>query len=222
MNGGRLTPPVGALDHVAGSADAPLTLVEYGDYECPYCGMAYPIVKAAQRKLGNQLRFVFRNFPLAESHPHAKRAAQAAEAAAAQGQFWPMHDVLFEHQGALEDADLVRYAKQLGLDAERFARELEAGTYEKRVRDDFRSGVRSGVNGTPTFFINGTRWDGGWADEAAFIDALHRQAAPRLGGPSDDFDDAVPLATRGPRPRPKRMSSSEPALNLTRSSLRRS
>jgi protein-disulfide isomerase len=167
---------VGADDHATGPSEAPITLVEYGDYECPYCGMAYPIVKAAQRELGSGLRFVFRNFPLAEMHVHARHAAQAAEAASAQGRFWEMHDMIFEHQHALEDADLVRYAELLELDADRIARELEAGTYAKRVRDDFRSGVRSGVNGTPTFFVNGARYDGSWADEEAFIRAL-RDAA---------------------------------------------
>ena len=105
-----LTPPVSERDHIAGPADAPVTLVEYGDYECPYCGMAYPIVKAAQKRLGAELRFVFRNFPLKEIHPHAQHAAEAAESAAAQGKFWEMHDVIFEHQHALEDADLVAYA----------------------------------------------------------------------------------------------------------------
>ena len=179
MSEGRLTPPVSDNDHVAGSRDAPVTLVEYGDYECPYCGMAYPIVKAAQRALKSKLCFVFRNFPLAESHPHARRAAQAAEAAAAQGKFWQMHDMLYEHQDALEDADLVAYAESLGLDTDRFVRELEEATYAKRVRDDFRSGVRSGVNGTPTFFINGVRWDGAWADPSALVDAL--RATARLG-----------------------------------------
>ena len=172
MSDGELTPPVSASDHAAGPDDAPVTLVEYGDYECPYCGMAHPIVKRAQRELGNRLRFVFRNFPLAESHPHARLAAQAAEAAAAQGKFWEMHDMLFEHQDALEAEDILGYAKSLGLDTAQFARDLEAGTYAKRVRDDFRSGVRSGVNGTPTFFVNGNRYDGSWANEEAFIRAL--------------------------------------------------
>jgi protein-disulfide isomerase len=172
----RLTPPVSERDHVAGPDDAPVTLVEYGDYECPYCRMAYPIVKAAQRELGDRLRLVFRNFPLKEAHPHAQHAAEAAEAAAAQGKFWQMHDAIFEHQHALEDKDLVRYARSLGLDAERLARELEAGTYAKRVRDDFRSGVRSGVNGTPTFFVNGERHEEPWADQGAFIRALRRVA----------------------------------------------
>lgn len=180
MSESGLTPPVSAGDHIAGPDDAPVTLVEYGDYECPYCGMAHLIVKAAQRALGGQLRFVFRNFPLGQIHPHARLAAQAAEAAAAQGRFWEMHDMIFEHQYALEADDLIGYAKSLGLDTLQVARDLEAGTYEKRVTDDFRSGVRSGVNGTPTFFVNGDRYDGSWANEEAFIRAL-RDAALQMG-----------------------------------------
>jgi protein-disulfide isomerase len=180
MSDSRLTPPVSERDHTAGPDDAPVTLVEYGDYECPYCGMAHPIVKRAQQDLGKQLRFVFRNFPLAESHPHARVAAEAAEAAGAQGKFWEMHDMLFEHQDALEAEDLMGYAKSLGLDVPKFARDLEAGTYTKRVRDDFRNGVRSGVNGTPTFFVNGNRYEGSWANEKAFIHAL-REAAQQSG-----------------------------------------
>jgi protein-disulfide isomerase len=171
-----LTPPVSERDHTAGPADAPVTLVEYGDYECPYCGMAYPIVKAAQRRLGAELRFAFRNFPLKEIHPHAEHAAEAAESAAAQGKFWEMHDAIFEHQHALEDADLVAYAAARGLEAERIGGDIANGTYAKRVREDFRSGVRSGVNGTPTFFINGERYEGPWADEARFIRALQDAA----------------------------------------------
>jgi protein-disulfide isomerase len=178
MSIGRLMPPVGEHDHVAGPADAPITLVEYGDYECPHCGRAHPIVKAAQRNLGSRLRFVFRNFPLQEAHPHAKHAAEAAEAAGAQGKFWEMHDVIFENQDALEDPDLVRYAEELGVDADRLARELETGAWAKRVREDFRSGVRSGVNGTPTFFLNGLRYDGNWGDPESFIGDL-RYAADR-------------------------------------------
>lgn len=176
MSEGQLTPPVSASDHTAGSNDAPVTLVEYGDYECPHCERAYPIVKAVQRELGGLIRFVFRNFPLGESHPHARKAAQAAEASAAQGKFWEMHDMLFEHQQALKDSDLVGYAKLLELDTERFARELKTGVYEKLVRDDFLSGIRSGVNGTPTFFLNDKRYDGTWAIEDAFLSAL-RDAA---------------------------------------------
>lgn len=172
MSDGRLTPRVGAEDHTAGPGDAPVTLVEYGDYECPYCGMAYPIVKRMQQRMGDRLRFAFRNFPLTESHPYAEHAAEAAEDAAAQGNFWGMHDTLYEHQRALDDVHLLRYATGLGLDARDMARALELGTFEPRVRQDFRSGVRSGVNGTPTFFINGERFDGNWSDEGAFLDAL--------------------------------------------------
>jgi protein-disulfide isomerase len=176
MSVGRLTPPVGESDHIAGPSDAPITLVEYGDYECPHCGRAYPIVKSAQRRLGSRLRFVFRTFPLAEAHPHAQHAAEAAEAAGAQGKFWEMHDMIFEHQDALEDEDLVEYAEALGLDTVRLARELLTGVYAKRVRADFRSGVRSGVNGTPTFFLNGLRYDGDWGDEESFVGDLEYAA----------------------------------------------
>ncbi len=115
----KMKPPVGANDHVQGTANAPVTLVEYGDYECPYCGEAYPIVKALQERLGKQMRFVFRNFPLSEMHPHAEHAAEAAEAAGGQGKFWEMHDLLYENQDALEDEDLARYAKALKLDMPR-------------------------------------------------------------------------------------------------------
>jgi protein-disulfide isomerase len=174
-----LTPPVTERDHVAGPHDAPVTLVEYGDYECPYCGMAYPIVKAAQHQLGDKLRFVYRNFPLREIHPHAQHAAEAAESAGAQGEFWAMHDTIFEHQHALEDDDLVRYAEAIGVEAHRIAEDLANRTYEKHVRDDFRSGVRSGVNGTPTFFINGERYNGPWADQIRFIRALGDAALVR-------------------------------------------
>ena len=156
----QLKPPVGTHDHVQGPAKAPVTIVEYGDYECPYCGQAYPITKALQDQLGNQLRFVFRNFPLAEAHPHAEHAAEAAEAAAAQDKFWEMHDLLYENQDALEDEDLVQYAKTLHLDVPRFVEDMEEHRYADRVREDFRNGVKSGVNGTPVFFINGARHDG--------------------------------------------------------------
>src|SRR6266446_459653 len=147
MSNGQLTPPVSKRAHSAGPDDAPVTLVEYGDCECPYCGMAYPVVKRARQALGDELRFVFRSFPLAEAHPHARLAPAAAEAAGAQGKFWEMHDTLFEHRDALETEDLTSYAESLSLDVVRFTRELEDGTYTKRVRDDFRSGVKSGVNG---------------------------------------------------------------------------
>jgi protein-disulfide isomerase len=171
----RLTPPVSNTDHRAGPDDAPVTLVEYGDYECPHCGSAHAILLAVRERMGPRLRFVFRHFPLAEMHPHAMHAAEAAEAAADQGKFWEMHDALFEHQEALEDADLIRYAQALGLDAERVERELVSSAHEPRVREQFRSGVRSGVNGTPTFFINGLRYDDSW-DPDTLLEALEEAA----------------------------------------------
>jgi protein-disulfide isomerase len=146
-------------DHIQGPADAAVTLVEYGDYECPYCGAAYPVIKQVQARMGERLRFVFRNFPITTSHPHAEQAAEAAEAAAAQGRFWPMHDLLYENQKNLGDRDLRVYAERLGLDVELFDTELAGHVHAARVRDDFMSGVRSGVNGTPTFYINGVRHD---------------------------------------------------------------
>ncbi len=172
----RLIDPVGADDHTAGPADAPVTLVEYGDFECPHCGRAYPVVRWLQEQLGSDLRFVFRNFPLRESHPHAEHAAEAAEAAGARGEFWPMHSMLFEHQDALEDDDLVRYAGEIGLDEDEIASDLDAGTFEPAVEADFMSGVRSGVNGTPTFFVNGERFDGDWGDAAGFLRWLRAPA----------------------------------------------
>ena len=156
----KLKPPVGANDHVQGASKAPVTLVEYGDFECPFCGEAYPVVKALQERLGDQMRLVFRNFPLSEMHPHAEHAAEAAEAAGAQGKYWEMHDLLYENQDALDDENLAQYATVLGLDVPRFIREMSEHSHTARVREDFRSGVRSGVNGTPTFFINGVRHDG--------------------------------------------------------------
>ena len=169
--GARLTMAVGARDHAQGHADAPVTLVEYGDYQCPHCGRAHPIVKKIQQRLGSQLRFVFRNFPLSTLHPNAQSAAEAAEAAGAQGRFWEMHDLLLEHQRTLTDAALTQYAETVGLDSHRFQRDLADRSFEARVREDFRSGVRSGVNGTPTFFINGIRYDGAW-DFELLLEAL--------------------------------------------------
>ena len=172
-----LTPPVAARDHAQGPADAPVTLVEYGDYECPHCGRAYPIVKAVQRSMGNDLRFVFRTFPLTKSHEHAEHAAEMAEAAAHEGKFWQMHDLLFEHQDALEDEHLVGYATSLGVDPVWAAAALAQGLFRERVREDFASGVKSGVNGTPTFFINGARYDG-LLHPTALLDALVIAATP--------------------------------------------
>ena len=172
----ELTLPVThGRDHIQGPATAPVTLVEYGDYECPYCGAAYPIVKQVQERMGDRLRFVFRNFPITTSHPHAEQAAEAAEAADAQGRFWEMHDHLYEHQRHLEDGDLRGYATELGLDVDRFSDELAQHVHAERVREDFMSGVRSGVNGTPTFYINGVRHDDSYELEV-LLAALERAA----------------------------------------------
>lgn len=143
-------------DHVAGSENAGIILVAYCDFECPYCGRAYPIIKRLQARLGGRLRFVFCHFPLNHKHPFAQQAAEAAEAADAQGQFWAMHNLLFEHQDALEKADLYAYAESLDLDVGKIERELADRVHEKRVSRDVRSGQRIGVKGTPTFFINGS------------------------------------------------------------------
>src|SRR5436189_403464 len=136
----QLSPlPMADRDHIQGPIDAPIMLLEYGDYECPYCGEAYPVVKGVQKRLGKRLCFAFRNFPLVNSHPHAERAAEAAEAAAAQGRFWDMHDMLYENQEALEDEDLAGYASAIGLDAERLLSEARSGAHLARIREDFRS-----------------------------------------------------------------------------------
>jgi Na+:H+ antiporter, NhaA family len=144
-----------ARDHVRGPADARVTLVEYGDFQCPYCGEAYPVVQELLDRFGDGLRFVFRHMPLADLHVRAPAAAEAAEAAAAQGRFWAMHDRLFEHQLELSDADLREHAAAIGLDVERFDRELKAGVHAARVQEDYLSGVRSGTPSTPRFFVNG-------------------------------------------------------------------
>jgi len=155
-----LTQPVSGHDHAEGPADAPLTLVEYGDYQCPYCGAAYPVVKRLQKTLGKKLRFVFRNFPLTQAHPYALIAAEAAEVAALQEKFWEMHDLLFEQQTLLKPEIIPSWAKRVGLNLEQFETDIKQGVVEKRIKEDRQSGIRSGVNGTPTFFINGARYDG--------------------------------------------------------------
>jgi len=172
----KLALPIAGRDHIQGRIDATITLLEYGDYECPYCGAAYPEIKAVQQQLGDRLCFAFRNFPLVNSHPHARHAAETAEAAGAQGRFWEMHDLLFEHQEALEDEDLARYATVLGLDARRLVGEVLTGAHGARVREDFRSGARAGVNGTPTLFINGALYSGP-PDADALIAVLTERTA---------------------------------------------
>jgi protein-disulfide isomerase len=156
----RLTSPVGERDHAQGPADALVTLVEYGDYECPYCRAAVPIVRELQGLLGDQLRYVFRHFPITRSHTHAQHAAEAAEGAAAQGRFFEMHAALFEHQEALQDDDLVRYAADLDIAPAGIRRELRAHTHAARVREDLESGLSSGARGTPTFYLDEIRYDG--------------------------------------------------------------
>jgi protein-disulfide isomerase len=158
----RLVVPVDPnRDHVQGPLNATLTLVQYGDYQCPYCGAAYPEVKKVQKSLGSKLRFVFRNFPLTSPHPFAMQAAETAEAASAQGKFWEMHDFLYEHQKTLGNPSVsLDYARTLGLDIQRFQRDLSQHTFLRRIKEDFMGGVRSGVNGTPTFYVNGIRHDG--------------------------------------------------------------
>ena len=155
----KLKVPVGPADHIQGDGNAPCTLVEYGDYECPHCGSAYPIVKRLQKHFGKRLRFVYRNFPLSQIHPHAESAAETAEFAASKGKFWEMHDLLFENQTQLGIGVYAKLADELGLSAAELEQALSSRTYQARVRSDFAGGVRSGVNGTPTFFINGERYD---------------------------------------------------------------
>jgi protein-disulfide isomerase len=152
-----LSPPVDhERDHARGPADAPVTLVEYGDFQCPYCGEAYPVVNDLLDRFGDQLRFVFRHMPLPDLHPRAPFAAEAAEAASAQGRFWEMHDRLFEHQRELSDGDLRAHADAAGVsDAERFDTELRDHAHAARVEEDYESGARSGVPSTPRFFVNG-------------------------------------------------------------------
>lgn len=162
----QLVLPVGSRDHFRGSAQAPVTLVEYGDYQCPYCGAAYPIVKALESQFGPKLRVVFRNFPLRALHAHAEAAAEAAEAAAAQGRFWQMHDVLFENQTDLSERALASYSRLVVDDPERWLHDVQRRAFLARVEEDFSSGVQSGVSGTPTFYLNGRRHEGSYRLEA--------------------------------------------------------
>lgn len=162
----KLKVPVNDNDHITGNKNARVELVEYGDYQCPHCGSAHPKVKRIIEKMGNDIKFIFRNFPLATLHPQAKQAAQAAESAGAQGKFWEMHDLLFENQKNLQNSDLESYAEQLGIDVEEFKNDMDNQAYLRKVESDFESGVRSGVNSTPTFYINGERFDGELNEES--------------------------------------------------------
>ena len=161
---GHLKPAIGSKDHIQGNTNASLELVEYGDYQCGHCGHAYPIIKEIQQELRDKLKFVFRNFPLTESHTDAFNAAVAAEAAALQNKFWEMHDIIYENQESLDGEDLVAYAKKIGVDVVRFQDDIKKDTITAKVQNDFESGVRSGVNGTPSFFINGEKYDGDWEE----------------------------------------------------------
>ena len=157
-----LRPPVSTADHIEGNPAAAIELVEYGDYQCPHCGRAYPIVKALQKEFGDRLKFVFRNFPLRNIHPDAEMAAVAAEAADLQGMYWQMHDIIFENQDALSQEVFPEFAAALDLDVQQFQNDLKKEELKIKVENDFESGVRSGVNATPTFFINGEKYTKGW------------------------------------------------------------
>jgi len=166
----RLKNAVDERDHASGSQTASVTLLEYGNFQCIHCGRAYPVIKEIQRLLGDDLRFVFRNFPTVRTHPHAIRAAEAAESAAAQGKFWKMHDELFTHQQALEDHDLLRYAKRIGLDVERFARDISENSFLKKIEAEYQSALfDEHVTGTPTLYINEVRYTGATEVESLLL-----------------------------------------------------
>lgn len=167
----KLTPPLNQQDHAQGNPDAIVTLVEYGDYQCPHCGRAYPIVKQLQKAFGRQLLFAFRHFPLSNVHEYAIPAAIAAEAAGRQDRFWEMHDMIFERQDELNDKALLKFAAALKLDLPQFKDDLPDPELADKVESNFESGVRSGVNGTPSFFINGFKYNGGF-DYASLKDAI--------------------------------------------------
>lgn len=153
--------PVNNNDHIRGKEDAPLELVEYGDYECIDCGNAFPEVNKIRQEMGEDLKFVFRNFPLSKIHRHATNAAIAAEAAALQNNFWEMHDLIFQNQKHLKSEDLLIYADKIKLDPNKFKSDIQKNELLTKVESDFESGIRSGVNRTPTFFINGIKYEGG-------------------------------------------------------------
>jgi protein-disulfide isomerase len=170
--------PVTSNDHVLGDEKAPITLVEYGDYECPHCGMAHPIVQRVRKHFGKRMRFVFRNFPLSQIHPNAEPAAETAEFAAANGKVWEMHDGIFENQEQIGPPLFIELAQALKLSAEDLETALAIGKYAPRVKEDFLGGARSGVNGTPTFFINGHRHDGSFEFED-LVGAIEERVAKK-------------------------------------------
>jgi protein-disulfide isomerase len=179
-----LLQPVGPGDHVIGLPSARVTLLEYGDYECPESAAAHLVIERLLSGFGGDVRFVFRHFPVARSHPHAVAAAEAAEAAGVQDRFWLMHDTLFTHQDALGLTSLVEYAEQLGLDVDRFAAELELGSHSTKVNSDYHSGLRSGVQGTPALFVDGVRFDGHLNERALKIKLRHAATAAPTSAPT--------------------------------------
>jgi len=174
----KLAVPVNHLDHVLGSAQAPVNLVEYGDFECPACKLAYPAVKLLIKTFGSAVRFAYRHFPLVEVHPHAELAAEAAEAAGAQRKFWPMHDLLFENQQHLKANHLRAYAQRLELDLSRYDYEMGDHVYLQRVREHVASGVASGVRATPAFYLNGVPHDVSFGFEH-LMDAVRQSVGTR-------------------------------------------
>ena len=170
----RLAVPIGPEDHALGSDTAAIQLVEFGDYQCSYCAEAHLVIRELQQQFRDALLFVFRNMPLVNLHPRAEAAAEAAEAAGLQGRFWPMHDLLFMNQSDLSDTALLRYAGQAGADAELVAEDLRTGTTRRRIQADIDDAIRSGVTGTPTFFVNGIRYDGSW-ELAQFANHLRHE-----------------------------------------------
>lgn len=182
----RLSIAVNERDHVRGPEDAPVTVVEYGDYECPHCGGAERAVHMIRSRTHNQVRVIYRHFPISTLHPHARLAAEAAEAAGAQGKFWEMHDLLFAHQDELEEQHLIHYAKELDLDMERFERELSEHVHRQHVRDDFKSGLASGAAGTPTWYIDDVRYDGAW-DPDSVIEFIQKPMAMKIQRLTQEF-----------------------------------
>lgn len=166
--------PVTSEDHIQGNPKAPITLVEYGDYQCPYCGQAYPIVKQLQEYFGDQLCFVFRNFPLTEVHEYAKASACTAEFAGTYNKFWEMHDLLYENQENLDPEHIKQLVESLGLNTHQLENAMREGTFDRKIQKDFMGGVRSGVNGTPSFFINDHRFNGSY-DYDSLVNAIEAE-----------------------------------------------
>jgi protein-disulfide isomerase len=164
-----LKPPVSDVDHQIGPSSAPIVLLEYGDYACPYCIEAYPVIEKIKENMGDSMLFVFRYFPLEAVHPNANKAALAAEAASKQREFWKMHNLLYSNQNKLEWNDILGMAKNIGLDLQKFEIDFKSQILQDKIDDDLESGLRSGVNGTPSFFINGEKYNGDWAYEEFLV-----------------------------------------------------